>query len=207
MKRFFALFTIIALILLTIPALAEFNSDVFKEIDNVSVNIDDMEGAGYIDLDSLKPCFFDPNYSEYKYCAFYPSVRVNNTGVGVLRLFGSFWGRKWALIDTMIIKIGDNRYTFSDVHSERDTGDHEEINEELAIVMDSTTEVFVKDFIEHSDGEIKVRWKGEKYNVDFVMTDSMKATFKVFFEKYIEAGGYNPDNITVVTINSHMTIR
>lgn len=166
-----------------------------------------MEGVGYIDLVSYEPCFFDPGYSQYRYCVFYPSIRVNEDGTGVLRMFGSFWGEKWAFIDSIIIKTGDHRYTFSELLSEQNMVEHGEINEELAIVMDSTTEVFVKDFLENADGEIKVRRDGDKYNVDFVMTKTMKDAFKVFFEKYIAAGGYESSNIDFVTSNSHMTVK
>lgn len=207
MKRFLSMLLVISLVLFSATALAEFDSSVFAGVDNVFVSIDDMEGVGYIDLTSKEPCFFDPNYSKYKYCAFYPSVRIDEKGTGVLRMFGSFYGEDWAFFDSMIIKIGNNRYTFSEIYNDRNVVEHAEVNEELAIVMDSTTEVFVRDFIENADGEIKVRWCGDKYNVDFTMTDTMKSSFKTFFEKYIEAGGYDSSNIDNVLNNSYMTVK
>ena len=192
MKRVFALVMLVCLLMGAQAFAQDFDVSVFENVSGISVSIDDMEGVGYIDMDSHRECFFDPGYSDYYYCSMYPSIRINNSGVAVLRWFIQFYGENWAFIDRMIIKVGDNRYTIGDIDIDREVVEHADVHEALGVVFSEEHLPFLTDFAEHcEDGPVKIRLCGDKYNVDFTMTDSMVKWLKQFITLCEEAGALN----------------
>ena len=211
MKKCFALFLILILLLgLSTTAAADgFDLTVFEGAENIGVDEDEMEGDAYIDLESYKPCFFEPGYSENYYCSFYPSIYVSgDDGRAVFRMFCRFFGESWAFIDEIIIKVGDNRYSFTNVEADRKVDDDtSDIIEVVAIVIDSNSVAFMKDLQLHSKDTIKVRLKGDNYNCDFTMSDTMIESILNMYDLYVQAGGTDSDNLDKIVETTPMTVR
>ena len=212
MKKVLVLVLTICLLMVSAQAFAagSFNTSVFQNVSGIEVNTDDMKNATYIDLDpdteSWRESFFDPAFSDYYYCAFYPSIRINSSGVAVLRWFCDFYGEDWAFIDEIIVKVGDNRYSFSDVDINRNVVDHGDVMEELGIVFGAEHLAFLEDFAAHcEDGPVKVRLCGDNYDVDFTMSDTMVKWLKTFITLYDEGGALNASYLSDVSTTNTMS--
>lgn len=212
MKKVLVLVLTICLLMVSAQAFAagSFDISVFENVNGIEISRDDMKDATYIDMnrdaDSWRDAFFDPGLSDYYYCSFYPSIRINSSGVAVMRWFCDFFGEDWAFIDEIIIKVGDNRYSFSGVDIDRNVVDHGDVLEELGIVFGDEHLAFLQDFAAHcEDGPIKVRLCGDNYDVDFTMSDSMVKWLKTFITLYDEAGALNASYLSDVKTSNTMS--
>ena len=108
----------------------------------------------------------------------------------------------------MIFKVGEKRYTFYDVDANIRTSDGS-ITEDLAIVFDGETFSFLEALkTAQKNGEtVKVRLWGQKYDVDFAMTDSMLETIVNMYELFEEAGGTSAANLLWLSDGNRMTVK
>ncbi|MDD7446188.1 MAG: hypothetical protein PUK79_07155 [Clostridiales bacterium] len=108
----------------------------------------------------------------------------------------------------MIFKVGEKRYTFYDVDANISVSDGS-IIEELAILFDGETFSFLEALkTAQKNGEtVKVRLWGQKYDVDFAMTDSMLETIVNMYELFEEAGGTSAANLLCLSDGNRMTVK
>ena len=182
---------------------------MFEGVENVDIYTDEMEDYSIAALESNKPCFFDPGYSEHHYCSFYPMILHDVGGNAALYTIScDFYGENWAFFDEIIIKVGENRYTFTGVEVEREVDDDTtDIHETLRIWIDTNNVCFMEDLKAHSTETITVRLKGDKYNCDFNMSDTMIESILNMYDLFVQAGGTDPAYLSKVEGITTTTIR
>ena len=99
-------------------ATSEFKVSAFQDVDDYQIDIDDMTGEISISIKSLL------NESEFVetddyLLAFYPMVTTNND-FDMFLFAVMYLGYQSENINQVIVKIGDNRYFFSDVELDID---------------------------------------------------------------------------------------
>lgn len=109
-------------------------------------------------------------------------------------LMFDYLGVDWAKLDGIIIKIGDNRYSFSNCYSSR-TIDDGLASEYIAFYMKDQTTGMMKDLADHRDEEINVRLVGSAKSIDFVLTDTVKNTLLDMYDLYVAGGGMRSGNM------------
>ena len=83
------------------------------------------------------------------------------------------------------------------------------ITEDLAILFDGEAFSFLEALkTAQKNGEtVKVRLWGQKYDVDFAMTDSMLETIVNMYELFEEAGGTSAANLLWLSDGNRMTVK
>ena len=211
MKKFLVLFlTLIMLLGATATAVAEsFDLSVFEGAENMEIYTDEIEDYSIITLESNKPCFFDPEYSEHYYCSFYPSILYHGEdNAALFSITCNFYGENWAFFDEIIVKVGTNRYSFTDVEAKREVDEETvDVREVLRIWIDSSSVAFMKDLEAHSTETIKVRLKGDNYDCDFTMSDTMIESILNMYDLFVQAGGTDPAFLSKGDGMTPMTVR
>lgn len=182
------------------PALATsaFNMSVFDGRQDVSISSDDMSGQTSVFLsgDSYSSAipfddgsllivdsslFLDDSYDTYKiyFNCFEPSL---------------------AGMESIIIKIGDNRYNFSNCYTSQSRVNDNTVMETIAIMMKRETVGFMNDLKDHKDEEIRVRINGTYETLDFSLTDEMKNEILTLYDLYAQGGGTRDSNLRSVTL-------
>ena len=183
----------------SMPALATsmFNMGVFDGRQDMSISSDEMTGETSVSLsaDSYNSdiifdngsrltatpiLIFNDNYDSYQ--LWFNCLEVIPTGM-----------------TSIIIKIGDNRYSFSNCYIT-----HYAINDNLALeqigfMMKRETVDFMNDFAKHRDEEIKVRINGDYQTLDFSFTDEMKNAILTMYALYVQGGGTRDKNLRNLT--------
>ena len=182
-------------------ATSEFKISTFQDVNDYQITIDDMTGEGSIYIKSLL------NESEFvendDYAlAFFPMVEINND-FDLFAFSVLYLGYQSENIDQVIVKIGDNRYFFSNVKLNIDNlpgFNMDGYKMELpTIIIDSRTISFMQDLIQHRDEEIKVRLVGTSKEMDFVLTQAMKDGIIGLYDRYVIAGGTRQENMDKIT--------
>lgn len=183
----------------SMPALAtsKFNMGVFDGRQDVSISSDEMTGKTSVSpsadsynsdiifdngsrLTTTPILIFNDNYDSYQ--LWFNCLEVIPTGM-----------------TSVIIKIGDNRYSFSNCYTT-----HYAINDNLSLeqigfMMKRETVDFMNDFAKHRDEEIKVRINGDYQTLDFSFTDEMKNAILTMYALYVQGGGTRDKNLRNLT--------
>lgn len=185
----------------SVPAFAtkKFNMGVFDGKDYVNVIADDMtgisfafprfgtieDGGTYIVLDdgSRVSVSSSLQLTDSADICFLQFTRTSSFPAG---------------LNSVIVKIGDNRYTFFNGQINPVTAG-EIVLEEFDIPMKKELTSFMNDLIEHADEEIKVRLVCTSRDYDFILTNDMKAQILVMYGLYIDGGGTRESNMHDIT--------
>lgn len=187
-------------------ATSEFKVSTFQDVDDYQIDIDDMTGEISISIKSLL------NESEFVetddyLLAFYPMVTTNND-VDMFLFAVMYLGYQSENINQVIVKIGDNRYFFSDVELDIDSlpewytsmiDSYGVVMELPVFIIDNRTIPFMQDLIQHRDEEIKVRLVGANREMEFVLTQAMKDGIIGLYDRYVMAGGTRQENMDLIT--------
>ena len=187
-------------------ATSEFKISTFQDVNDYQITIDDMTGEGSIYIKSLL------NESEFVetddyLLAFYPMVTTNND-FDMFLFAVMYLGYQSENINQVIVKIGDNRYFFSDVELDMDglpewytsmIDSYGVVMELPVFIIDNRTIPFMQDLIQHRDEEIKVRLVGANREMEFVLTQAMKDGIIGLYDRYVMAGGTRQENMDLIT--------
>ena len=187
-------------------ATSEFKVSAFQDVDDYQIDIDDMTGEISISIKSLL------NESEFVgtddyLLAFYPMVTTNND-FDMFLFAVMYLGYQSENINQVIVKIGDNRYFFSDVELDMDglpewytsmIDSYGVVMELPVFIIDNRTIPFMQDLIQHRDEEIKVRLVGANREMEFVLTQVMKDGIIGLYDRYVMAGGTRQENMDLIT--------
>ena len=187
-------------------ATSEFKVSAFQDVDDYQIDIDDMTGEISISIKSLL------NESEFVgtddyLLAFYPMVTTNND-FDMFLFAVMYLGYQSENINQVIVKIGDNRYFFSDVELDMDglpewytsmIDSYGVVMELPVFIIDNRTIPFMQDLIQHRDEEIKVRLVGANREMEFVLTQAMKDGIIGLYDRYVMAGGTRQENMDKIT--------
>ena len=187
-------------------ATSEFKVSAFQDVDDYQIDIDDMTGEISISIKSLL------NESEFVgtddyLLAFYPMVTTNND-FDMFLFAVMYLGYQSENINQVIVKIGDNRYFFSDVELDMDglpewytsmIDSYGVVMELPVFIIDKRTIPFMQDLIQHRDEEIKVRLVGANREMEFVLTQAMKDGIIGLYDRYVMAGGTRQENMDLIT--------
>ena len=187
-------------------ATSEFKVSAFQDVDDYQIDIDDMTGEISIGIKSLL------NESEFVeiddyLLAFYPMVTTNND-FDMFLFAVMYLGYQSENINQVIVKIGDNRYFFSDVELDMDglpewytsmIDSYGVVMELPVFIIDNRTIPFMQDLIQHRDEEIKVRLVGANREMEFVLTQAMKDGIIGLYDRYVMAGGTRQEDMDLIT--------
>lgn len=187
-------------------ATSEFKVSAFQDVDDYQIDIDDMTGEISISIKSLL------NESEFVetddyLLAFYPMVTTNND-FDMFLFAVMYLGYQSENINQVIVKIGDNRYFFSDVELDIDglpewytsmIDSYGVVMELPVFIIDNRTIPFMQDLIQHRDEEIKIRLVGANREMEFVLTQAMKDGIIGLYDRFVMAGGTRQENMDLIT--------
>ena len=187
-------------------ATSEFKVSAFQDVDDYQIDIDDMTGEISIGIKSLL------NESEFVeiddyLLAFYPMVTTNND-LDIFAFAVMYLGYQSENVNQIIVKIGDNRYFFSNVELDLDgmpewymsmLASYGVVMELPFFAIDNRTIPFMQDLIQHRDEEIKVRLVGANREMEFVLTQAMKDGIIGLYDRYVIAGGTRQENMDKIT--------
>ena len=183
-----------------------FNKSVFDTAADVSVKRDDMTGSlvavseSLLGLDGTVVPQTGGGY-------------VNlNMGVGISdsmnlsMLIFKYYADDWAFINSVIIKIGNKRYTFDNLSIDRDVFKDSTIRESFSIEITSKSMPMMADLIAHRNEEIKVRLQGRNRDIDFTLTDEMKNGIINIWNLYSAGGGTSSASMKMADIGSDIDV-
>ena len=115
----------------------------------------------------------------------------------------NYYGYSWMNINEIVFKIGDNRCFFTSdqgpINVRQESYSNGIVKEQLLIVLDANSISFMQDFIEHRDEEILVRFSGADSVMDFALTKEIKDATIGLYDRYVMAGGTQPESLQTVT--------
>lgn len=188
---------------------AAIDMTVFEENEDVVVTWDEMDGTAQVTPADLLSVMFIPDGVADSYSALCPVVFYEDDEESAwFTLIGMLSVEEKAQVERMIFKVGEKRYTFYDVDSNIRVSDGN-IIEDLGILFDGETFSFLEALkTAQKNGEtVKVRLWGQKYDVDFAMTDSMLETIVNMYELFEEAGGTSAANLLWLSDGNRMTVK
>lgn len=187
-----------AALLVSVPvsafATAKFNQSVFDGRDDIRVATDTMTGETSViptALDSDQMII--PVLDSGAVITVRPAIFLDDDKDTFILMF-DYLGVDWANLNGIIIKIGDNRYSFSNCYSSRSL-DEGFASEYVAFYMKDQTTDMMKDFANHRNDEIRVRLTGSAKSIDFVLTDTVKNTLLDMYDLYVAGGGMRSGNM------------
>lgn len=198
MKKRLVSLALAALLLVAVPlsafATSKFNTSVFDGRDDIIVESDDMTGETFV--------FPSSDYYGSKYVPLSSSAFIGvSAGISsadysdLFALIFDYTGIDWAGVESIIIKIGDNRYTFSNFYKSSYVTNEGLADEYISIPLKKETLVFVNDFCKHQNEEIKVRLNGSVQTFDFILSPSEKNAIVGLYNLYVSGGGTQESNL------------
>ena len=100
--------------------------------------------------------------------------------------------------NSVIVKIGDNRYNFSNGQTDS-TVSEGIVLESFSLPMKKELVPFMNDLAEHINDEIKVRFVGIYKDYDFALTYDMKLKILVMYDLYVAGNGTRNKNLQDIT--------
>ena len=100
--------------------------------------------------------------------------------------------------NSVIVKIGDNRYNFSNGQTDS-TVSEGIVLESFSLPMKKELVPFMNDLAEHINDEIKVRFVGIYKDYDFALTYDMKLKILVMYDLYVAGNGTLNKNLRDIT--------
>lgn len=212
MKKKFLSLAIAILIAVSFPisafAASDFDITVF-DTENVNIVYDDMEDTYRATekelmslLDRTSGRLFPPQWAT-GFANMYPTVSVDDSVAAFFIYLDYYlnvsWG--WDNLDTITIKIGDNRYIFTNIELDKKVGvgGKDLMVERMVIAIDENSMEFMEDLTNHKNDEIKMRLSGSGVAHDIILTDIVKESIVDLYDLYVKAGGTNTPNIRRIT--------
>lgn len=203
MKKKLVSLALATLLIISIPISAfaspDFNSDILTKRDDLYLISDDMTGITYV---------YTLGWSEGK-----TVIRPSSDAIVLFSSYigltdpGDFFsfafhykGYELAGLDTIFIKIGDNRYTFSNCSTSQSVESNGTVFESISFNLTNNLLSFMDDLIQHRDEEIKVRLHGTIRSFDFTFTDEMKSEILTLYDIYANGGGLHKSNIDAISL-------
>lgn len=183
----------------SMPALAtsKFNMGVFDGRQDVSISSDEMTGKTSVFL--LGTSYDSPlTFDDGSFLIVNPYLYLTDS-YDTYQLYFNCFESSLAGMDSIIIKIGDNRYNFSNCFTSYSAVDDNTIMETIGFMMKRETVDFMNDFAKHKDEEIKVRINGTYATLDFSFTDEMKNAILTMYALYVQGGGTRDKNLRNLT--------
>jgi len=182
----------------SVPALATsaFNMGVFDGRQDVSISSDDMSGETGICLSGDE---YDSviTFDDGSLLTVDPNIFLTDS-YDTYQIYFNCFESSLAGMKSIIIKIGDNRYNFSNCFTSKSRINDNTIMETIGIMMKRETVGFMNDLDEHRDEEIQVRINGTE-TIDFSLTDEMKNEILTLYDLYAQAGGTRDKNLRNIT--------
>lgn len=188
------------------PALATsaFDKSVFNNRQDISISDDEMDGITIVTT--------VPDYFKDSIVLFDNAFVLVDPKIGLVDNFDlysfyfDYYGANYAGLKSIIIKIGDNRYTFSNCqHTSSLTSDNF-IHESISFSLKRETVKFMSDFAEHRNEKIQVRLVGNSQNLDFILTDDMKNSILTLYDLYSRGGGTRDKNMRNITLADSVVV-
>lgn len=202
MKKRLVSLALAALLLVAVPlsafATSGFNQHVFDGRNDIINNTDDMTGEITIFPSSD---YYGSIYVPLSSSAFIgvSAGIASNDYNDLFALIFDYTGIDWAGIESIIIKIGDNRYTFSDFYKSSYVTDEGLADEYIAFPLKKETLGFINDFCKHQNEEIKVRLNGSVQTFDFILSPSEKNAIVGLYNLYVAGGGTQEANLRSIS--------
>ena len=193
---------LVASVALGAAATSNFDISVFQNVDDIQMQYDAMTGEASIYNKSL---FVDGKgviAVNDRVAEVLPMVSSDES-VDAFMLNLNYYGYSWMNINEIVFKIGDNRYFFTSdqgpINVRQESYSNGIVKEQLLIVLDANSISFMQDFIEHRDEEILVRFSGADSVMDFALTQEIKDATIGLYDRYVMAGGTQPESLQTVT--------
>ncbi len=207
-KKLVSLVLVVAL-LVSIPlsafASVNFNSSILNGRDDIIVSTDDMVGITYIHPATVADGTMLVRPAPSTAILVYPDIGLSDSG-DFFTLQFSYHGYEWAFFDSIIIKVGDNRYIFSDCSTSSSVDSDGTVFESISFTVKNEILPFMKDFVTNKDSEIKVRLHGASSSFDFTLTDDMKDSIRYLYALYIAGGGLSQPNFDLISYIDKTTV-
>lgn len=202
MKKLISLILSAALVFsLSTPALAtkKFDTSVFDGRNDILVSTDEMTGKTtvepYVGLAGSSVERFDDG----SFVSVNPTLLLTDS-YDYFCIDFLYISRDISGMDSIIIKIGDNRYNLSNCYTTCSTiADNQIFCEEISFFMKKQLIPLMNDLIEHQNDEIKVRINGKYQTLNFSLNDEMKRLLLVMYDLYISGGGTREKNMHDIT--------
>lgn len=189
-----------ATLLVSVPvsafATTGFNQSVFDGRDDFRITYDNMTSQASIAVSNSNQLMI-PVLESSAVITVRPSIFLTDSQDAFLLMF-DYLGVDWAGLNGIIIKIGDNRYSFSNCYTFQSVYDGY-ASESICFYMKKQTLEMMKDLSDHRDEEIRVRLTGSSKNIDFVLTDTVKDTLLDLYGLYTAGGGTRESNMFKIT--------
>ena len=119
----------------------------------------------------------------------------------------AYYADDWAFINKVIMKIGDTRYTFTEIDNSKKVFSNATIRELVTIPVKTATIPFMQDLIEHRDEEVRVRLCGSEKDVEFVLTDAIKDSLINLYNLFVAGGGTRESNMKTLDMADRTVVR
>lgn len=202
MKKRFISLVLAALLLVAVPlsafAASGFNQNIFDGRSDIISKSDDMTGETFV-VPSYD--YYGSTYVPLSSSAFIDVSAgiASNDYDDLFTLIFDYTGIDWAGIESIIIKIGDNRYTFSNFYKSSNVTNEGLADEYITIPMKRETLGFMNDFCKHQNEEIKVRLNGSVQTFDFILSPSEKNAIVGLYNLYVAGGGTQEANLRSIS--------
>ena len=183
-------------------ATSNFDISVFQNVDDIQMQYDAMTGEAFIYnkslvIDGKGMIAVNDHVAEVL-----PMVNSDES-VDAFMLNLNYYGYSWMNSNEIVFKIGDNRYFFTSdqgpINARQEVYSNGMVQEQLIIVFDANSLSFMQDFIEHRDEEVLVRFSGLNGVMDFALTKEIKDAAIGLYDRYVMAGGTQPESLQTVT--------
>ena len=192
MKRYFCIVVlVVALMLITLTCSAAINFDisVFENNPMYTVEFDDMDDTGEIDLVEGGTFFGTTQEDDEGVVLGVLDMKIIEDLPPIIRLQIFYYGEDWVFTDKIIIKPDRLRYTFEvDGDTEVESG---KIFESYVIALSDESIGFLKDIADGNIASVQYRLDGDR-NVDGQLIFDA-AIIKQFYEDYLNSGALNND--------------
>lgn len=198
-----------AALLVSVPvsafATTGFNQSVFNGRDDIQVVSDDMKNETLVfpssDHYGSTLIWLSPD----AFVTVDPGIFLDDSYDSFILSF-DYLGHSFANLNSIIFKIGDNRYTFSNCYTNRSLTEELLASEQISFFMKKETVDFMKDLSNHRNDEIKVRLNGSAQSFDFVLSDEAKNCLLGMYDLYASGGGTREINLLKLTHNDNVIV-
>ena len=209
MKKRLASLALAALLLISVPlsafATSKFNTSVLSGRDNVSISyFDEMTGNVTASLtgDAYNSSV---TFDNGALLTVDPTICLNDS-FDYYRFNFNCLETAPIGMTSIIIKIGDNRYNFTNCATSLVPLGDNAYWENIYFVLKRETVGFMNDFVKHRDEEIKVRINGTYTTLDFSLTDEMKNEILDLYALYDDGRGTRDANLRDITYTDSTSV-
>ncbi len=187
-----------ATLLISIPvsafATAKFDQSVFDGREDIELVSDDMEGSTIALLAYQYDGSMTSIIDSTSLITVKPGLFLGDAYDSYILSF-DYLGPDFAGMNNIIVKIGDNRYSFTNCYTSRSVTGEGLISESISFFAKKETLDFMKDLADHQEDEIKIRINGSARTFDFTFSDSEKYGILNMYNLYISGGGTREANM------------